>query len=131
MRYCRLMFRIVVGLLRHSCRGDCPQIASFSQSLSRTLAQFNDTLAQEEVDQATMVTSIHAVLCEIIIIEQRSRASEKELPLIQYLIFFMLYHEGNFKSLSDVRHFTAILTYWCRLVVFVGFQSKNVTRNSK
>jgi hypothetical protein len=31
----------------------------------------------------------------------------------------MLDYEGNFKGLHEVRHFTAILTYWCRLVVFV------------
>jgi hypothetical protein len=57
MRYYRLMFRIVVGLLRHSCRGNCPEIASLSQSLSRSLANLEHTLAREDEDQATMVTA--------------------------------------------------------------------------
>jgi hypothetical protein len=83
------------------------------------LTNLQGNLAREEVDQNTMMTSVHAVLYELFIIEQRSLASERQLPLVQYLIFCMLDYEGNFKGLHEVRHFTAILTYWCRLVVFV------------
>jgi hypothetical protein len=119
------MFRVVVGLLRHGSRGDCPEIGSFSQSLSGTLTNLQGTLAREEVDQSTMLTSIHAVLYEVFIIEQQSLASERQLPLVQYLIFCMLDYEGNFKGLHEVRHFSAILTYWCRLVVFVEISKQD------
>jgi hypothetical protein len=37
----------------------------------------------------------------------------------------MLDYEGTFKSLQEVRHLTAILTYWCWLVVFVGIAKQD------
>jgi len=111
--------------LRHDSRGDCPEIGAFAPSLSRTLNNLQGYLAREEVDQDTMMSSIHAVLYEVFITEQRSLASERQLPLVQYLIFCMLDYEGNFKALHEVRHFTAILTYWCRLVVFVEISNQD------
>jgi hypothetical protein len=69
--YCRLMLRVVVGFLRHGSRGDCPEIGAFSPSLSRTLTNLQGYLAREEVVQNTMMSSIHAILYEVSVIEQR------------------------------------------------------------
>lgn len=118
-RYCRLMFRIVVGLLRHDRQGACPQIATFPPALSSALADLQRSFSGHDVDEDEVMIHLHTVFCELFLVEARSLASEKDLPLVQYLIFCMLDYEGTFKSLQEVRHLTAILTYWCRLVVYV------------
>jgi hypothetical protein len=93
--------------------------AIFPPALSSALADFQRSFSQQHVDEDEVMIHIHTVFCELFLVEERSLASEKDLPLVQYLIFCMLDYEGTFKSLQEVRHLTAILTYWCRLVVYV------------
>jgi hypothetical protein len=91
----------------------------FSPAGSSALADFQRSFSQQHVDEDEVMVHIHTVFCELVLVEERSLASEKDLPLMQYLIFCMLYYEGTFKSWQGVRHLTAILTYWCQLVVYV------------
>jgi hypothetical protein len=57
-------------------------------------------------------------LLALFVVELPPLVSELDFAVIQYMIFGMLDHQGAFRTLGDVRQLSAILRYWCRLVIF-------------